>query len=219
MVKKVNENDARKVIAVLEKILASNDSIRAVCEKNKKIAQHLAKEDKVEKRTAQLIIIHYSNLCAAGGGASALPGLIPGIGLIYTLLGTTALNSFLLLKFQLEMCLALAHLAGFDIEDPRERKIAFLIACAALEDAYVEEKEPSIGSVLDLAINEYSTRELSKTLAKAVARVLMMFLAKRWTRLFPFVGIGIEASVNKVMSELLGRECWRVMRKRRDVQE
>ena len=216
MVKKVDENDARQVIAVLEKILASNDSIKALCEKNKKIAQHLAKEDKVEKRTAQLIIMHYSNLCAAGGGASAIPGLIPGIGLIYTLLGTTALNSFLLLKFELEMSLALSHLAGFDIEDPRERKIAFLLACTALEDAYDEENEPSIGTVLDLAINEYSTRELSKTLVKAVARVMMMFLAKRWTRLFPFVGIGIEASVNKVLSAHLGRECWRAIRHRRD---
>ena len=79
MVKKVDENDARQVIAVLEKILASNESIKALCEKNKKIAQHLAKEDKLEKRTAQLIIMHYSNLCAAGGGASAIPGLIPGM--------------------------------------------------------------------------------------------------------------------------------------------
>ncbi len=219
MVKKVDENDARQVIAVLEKILASNDSIKALCEKNKKIAQHLAKEDKLEKRTAQLIIMHYSNLCAAGGGASAIPGLIPGIGLIYSLLGTTALNSFLMLKFELEMSLALSHLAGFDIEDPRERKIAFLLACTALEDAYDEEKEPSIGTVLDLAINEYSTRELSKTLVKAVARVMMMFLAKRWTRLFPFVGIGIEASVNKVLSAQLGRECWRAIRRRRNAQD
>ena len=193
MVKEVNENDARKVIKVLEKILASNDSIRALCDKNKKIAERLAKPENVERRTSQLIIMHYSNLCAAGGGASALPGLIPGIGLIYSLLGTTAINAFLLLKFQLEMCLALTHLAGFDIDDPRERKIAFLVACAALEDAYDEEKEPTIGTVLDLAIHEYSTRELSKSLVKAVARVMMMFLAKRWTRLFPFVGIGIEA--------------------------
>ena len=205
---------ARLMISALEKVLAKNDSIIAVCNRCAKLADRCANPDKRLQRTAQLVIMHYSNLCAAGGSASILPGFIPGLGLVYSLLGSGALDAFLALKFELEMSLALAHIAGFDISDPQERKLAFILACSALEDAYESDKEPSLANVIDLALNEYSSRELSKTLIKAVAKVLLLFNAKKLSRFFPVIGIGIEASVNKVLSSRLGSEGWKAYKMR-----
>ncbi|MBQ9816843.1 MAG: hypothetical protein IJM59_05180 [Proteobacteria bacterium] len=216
MTKNITDDDAREVIKILDKILAKKESIHAISEKARKFAQSAKTPEKQDKRAASLIIMHYSNLCAVGGGASAIPGIIPGVGLIYSLLGTGAVDAFLVLKFELEMSLALADYAGFDISDPRERKIAFLLACSALEEAYDVEKEPTLANILDLAISEYSSRELSKGLAKGLARALMLFASKRWTKFFPVIGIGIEASVNKVLSTRLGNECWRAIKHRRD---
>ncbi len=215
MDKHISEKDARQVIAIIDKILASNESIIEVCNRCRKLAEKFSSENKVESRTAQLIIMHYSNLCAAGGGMSATGGLIPGVGIVLSLLGAGALDAFFAMKFELEMNLALTHLAGFDIANPYERKLAFLMACSALEDAYASDKEPTMANVIDIAMGEYSTRELSKTLTKAFVRVLMMIAAKKWVKFFPIVGIGIEASVNKVLSTRLGRECWRAIKLRR----
>lgn len=212
-----HENDARQVIAVLDKIIASNESIIGVCDKCRALAERCASPAKLEKRTAQLIVMHYSNLCAAGGGASALPGMIPAVGTVMSIFGAGALDAMLALKFELEMTLALSHLGGFDISDPRERKLAFLLACASLEEAYDSEHEMSLLGIMDLAMGEYSTRELSKTMIKTLARVIMLVAAKRWTRFFPVVGIAIGASVNKVLSTHMGHECWRAIRHRRDL--
>lgn len=212
-----HENDAREVIAVLDKLIASDKNIIGVVDKCRAMAAQCASEAKLEKRTAQLIIMHYSNLCAAGGGASALPGMIPFVGTIFSIFGAGALDAILALKFELEMTLALSHLGGFDISNPRERKIAFLLASASLEEAYDVEREPSLLSMVDLAMGEYSTRELSKSLIKTLARVIMMVTAKRYTKFFPVVGIAIGASVNKVLSTHMGHECWRAIRHRRDL--
>lgn len=216
MKKQVSQNDAREVVLVLDKIVASNESIKNACQKAVLCAEKLTTDEhKREKYAARMIVMHYSNLVAAGGGASAVPGMIPFIGPILSIFGLAALDAIIALKFELEMTLALSHLAGFDIDDPRERKIAFLLVCASLEEAYDSEKEPSLKEIVDLAMSEFSTRELSKTLAKTLARVIVMMSSKRLARFFPIVGIAIGASVNKILSARTGRECWRAIKHRK----
>ena len=215
---KQQQEGARDVIRIIDKIVPRNESIIRVVERAKKLAQHVP-EGKREKRTVQFIIMHYSNLTAAGGGLSAVPGLIPFVGTVFSIFGASALDALIALKYELEMTLALAHLAGFDIEDPRERKLAFLLVCASLEEAYEEEKEPSLYAIVDLAMGEFSTREMSKSLVKLVARVMTLMVSKKWTRYFPFVGIAIGASVNKLMSTHTGYECWRALKHRQRANE
>ncbi len=209
-----SEHDARKAIRILDKMIAKDESIIAAVEKAKKRAVKLSSENKREIRTVQLIIMHYSNLCALGGGVSGIPGMIPGVGSVLSIFGAGALDAMIALKYEIEMILALSYFAGIDISDPKERKIAYLLACASLEEAYETEREPNLKGIIDLAVSEYSTRELSKTLIKALARVIVMFGAKRWVRFFPVVGMAIGASVNKVLSLHMGYEAWRVIKKR-----
>ncbi|MBQ8036867.1 MAG: hypothetical protein IJ268_07740 [Proteobacteria bacterium] len=211
------EENARQAIEILEKILQKDEAIIAVVKNAEKLAERTSKIENRENRTAQFVIMHYANLCAAGGGASALTGLIPGLGSILSVFGAGAVDAFLALKFELEMSLALAYLAGYDISDPKERKLAFIMACSSIEDAYKAEKEPNIKSVIDLAVGEYSTRELSKTLTKAFARAIMFVTAKKWTRFFPLVGIAIGASINIVLTTKLGHSLWKSMNTRRNM--
>ena len=208
------DQDARQAVRILDQIVASNDKIRMLVEKCSNLAEKAGKPENSRNRAAQLIIGHYSNLCAAGGGMSGLPGMIPVVGTVLSIFGAGALDAILQLKFEIEMVLALSVLAGRNIDDPRERKIAFLMACTSLEDAYSSSDEPTLKSIVDLALGEYSTRELSKTMIKAVARVIMMMTAKKWTKYFPLVGVLVGASMNKILTEHTGRACWRVIKKR-----
>jgi hypothetical protein len=59
---------------------------------------------------AAKIIQNYSYAAAFGGGATALTGVVPGLGQIIAAFGGTTADSALCMKFQLEMIMALATL-------------------------------------------------------------------------------------------------------------
>lgn len=211
----MNEN---KHIEILEKILASNDSIRKVVTKCEVAAVHFSNEKTRERRVAQLIIGHYSNLCGLSGGASGIPALIPFVGSLYSIFGASTADAIAALKFEVEMSLALTSHMGYDIDDPRERKLAIITACAALEDVFKRDRPTSVFDIVDSAMSEYSTRQLSKTMAKLFARAILALVAKRWTRYFPLVGIAIGGAINAVMTAHTGHGCYLALcrRRRRD---
>ena len=69
---------------------------------------------------------HYSNATAVSGGATALPSMIPGLGTLVTLTGGTLVDVALMLKFEVEMALALCRafdrpLRGFSHGDWLDR--------------------------------------------------------------------------------------------------
>ena len=109
MKKQISQDAAREAVAVLDKLVASNDSIKKVVEKAVLCAEKMTNDEhKREKYASRMIIMHYSNLVAAGGGASAIPGLIPFVGPILSIFGVAALDAIIALKFELEMTLALS---------------------------------------------------------------------------------------------------------------
>lgn len=207
-----------KHIEILEKILASNDSIRKVVTKCEVAAVHFSNKKTRERRVAQLIIGHYSNLCALSGGASGIPALIPFVGTIYSIFGASTADAIAALKFEVEMSLALTSYMGYDIDDPRERKLAIITACAALEEVFNRNRPTTLFDVVDSALSEYSTRQLSKTMVKLFARAVLALVAKRWTRFFPLVGIAIGGAVNAMMTAHTGHGCYIALcrRRRRD---
>lgn len=211
----MNEN---KQIAILEKILASNDSIRSVVAKCEAAAVHLSHEKTRERRVVQLIIGHYANLCALSGGASGLPALIPFVGSLYSIFGASAADAIAALKFEIEMALALTSYMGYDIDDSRERKLAIIMACATLEEAFHRDRPVTVFDLVDSALAEYSTRQLSKTMLKLFTRAVLTLTAKRWMRFFPLVGMAVGGVVNAMMSAHTGHGCYLTLcrRRRRD---
>ena len=94
MKKQISQDAAREAVAVLDKLVASNDSIKKVVEKAVLCAEKMTNDEhKREKYASRMIIMHYSNLVAAGGGASAIPGLIPFVGPILSIFGVAALDA------------------------------------------------------------------------------------------------------------------------------
>ncbi len=208
----MSDNDK---ISILEKILADNDSIRKVVAKAKASAASF-KDPKMRERAAvRSIITHYANRCAITGGATALPSLIPFIGTIYSIFGAASADAIAALKFEVEMALALTDYMGYDIDDPKERKIAIVLACAALEDAFDADKPMTLFQVMQSAASEYSTREFTKSLAKLITRAIFAIASKKWTRFFPIVGIAIGGGMNMIMSMHTGRGCYNAIRRRK----
>ncbi len=207
-------NDMKK-LEILEKILASNDSIRRVVARAQKFTASTVDDQARERRAANFIIAHYANLCGITGGLSGLPAYLPFIGAIYAIFGASASDALAALKFEIEMSLALSALVGFDIDDPKERKTAILLACASLEDEFDAEKQATFLDLVDSAISEYQTRQLSKTMAKLVAQAFVKIAARRSTRLFPLAGIAVGGGMNLALSIHTGRNCYEAICRRK----
>src|SRR5688500_573961 len=118
-----DEEKGRTLLTAVERIVASNEKIRAVVSECEERAG-----DGGRDAAAREIIRHYSNRAAIAGGVVALPSLVPGTGAIWVALGGALAELGALLKFEVEMALALTHLHGFDIDKEEERQLAFLMA-------------------------------------------------------------------------------------------
>ena len=152
----------------------------------------------------QLIRAHATK-AAIAGGASALPGIVPGIGSLVAVLGGTLADIGYTLKYEVEMALCLAHHYGFDIREPKERQLAFLLASVSTYGAKTNKN--AIFDILKIereALWKYTPRQLSKMLISIFTKIVLHSSSKGLAKLVPFVGIAVSASVNKVLTQRVG---------------
>ncbi|MFA5624687.1 MAG: EcsC family protein [Bradymonadales bacterium] len=201
------EQQGKKILYAVETILDSNQNIR---KRAQKALERYAKLEprKQRDKAAARIIAYYSNLSASSGVVTTLPSLVPGIGALFTIFGGGIMDAVMVLKCEVEMALCLASLYGYDIEEDAERTRAFLMTSAALEGTKASEsRSESLLRVVDLAVNEYSTRQLSKMMLKIIGRAGLTMSSKRLLRLMPVVGMAVGGGVNKVLTQRTGKRC------------
>ena len=203
------EKKTEHVVRAVEAILASNENIIRIAETARKYGDSAKTEHLKLKRAARYIIRRYSNLAAAAGGAAAIPSLIPGIGKLYSIFGGSIVDVVSTLKFEVEMALCLCSLFGYDITQERERKLAFLLASSAISDIYApkDSKIRSFLEVIDIAMWEYSSRQMTKSMLKIFGQAVYLFTTKRFLKLMPVIGIAVGASVNKIVTAHAGMKC------------
>ena len=211
--------NAKKVLHAIDRLIDSDDKIRAVCDRMKRA--FLEDEDEVEenvkpdllfRETAKLIVAHYAKRSSVSGGLSGLTSLIPGFGSLLALVGSSLADVVFMLKYEVEMTLCLCHLAGYDISDPHDRQLAFTLASvSSYEVMQSDNKVLDTASLVGAAFWDYSVRELSKHLITVVARILCLWLSRGLVRSVPVLGVVVGASVNHVMTKRTGKFCTEVL--------
>ena len=165
-----------------------------------------ATEEQIRSSLERNLISHYSNRTAIAGGASALPGLVPGLGSLAAVLGGGLLDMTLCLKFEVEMVLALAASRGYDIEDPRERQLAYLLAAAHTYEASGGKNPlPDLVKTEIDAVWHYTPRQLGKVVAALFVKLALMFAGKGLARAIPFIGVVVSSAANKTLTSRVGK--------------
>jgi hypothetical protein len=216
----MSDEQGKKLLTAVERILAGDASIRAVvasCEATVKTADPALKGDALREAVADELVRQYSNRAAIAGGASALPGLIPGWGSLVAAVGGTFAELTLLLKWEVEMALALSHLYGFDIGQPAERQLAFLAASVGTYDATGKSFFGDVMRLEGTAIWNYGPRRVAGAVIQAMALLAGMYLWRGFIKAIPFVGIAVGTSVNKVLTQKVGAKCVKDLRTRREL--
>lgn len=212
--------EGKKLLTAVERIVASSESIIASVEgvqATLKSAQPALKGAELRDAVARALVKSYSNRAAIAGGASALPGLIPGWGSLVAAVGGTFAELTLLLKWEVEMALCLSHLYGFDIDQPSERQLAFLMASVGTYDAGGKNFFADVARLEGTAIWNYAPRRVVRLVAQALAALGAMYLWRGLFKAIPVIGIGLGAGMNKVLTQKVGDRCVRDLTTRRSL--
>ncbi|XXF78629.1 hypothetical protein P2318_02410 [Myxococcaceae bacterium GXIMD 01537] len=202
-----DQSQGRKLLTVVERIIADTDSLVALSKDHLRRAQAAKPDDEAAAReaAAREIVSHFSTRTAVSGGLAALPALIPGVGTLAALAGGALADMGLVLKFEVEMALVLSHLHGFDITREEERNIAFLLASVSTYDAKSGGNFfADVVHAEGIAVWKYTPRQVAKLLLTVLSKLALLQVGKSLARAVPLVGIAVGSSMNKVLTQRVG---------------
>ena len=209
-----------KLLYSLDRIVEKSSTIIKTVDQYKIVANSKGEEGASERdKVAKLIIEHYSGRSAISGGTTSIPGTIPFIG-PFLAIGGNITDMVLLLKFEIEMVLALSYAYGFDITEDKERKMAFLITVVGFSDGEGGKNLlEDITRISGIAAGTYGPRELTKMIISILAKMTFSNIFRRGGKFIPFVGIAVGAGYNKIMTQKLGEKVIKVLKERLEQSE
>ena len=151
---------------------------------------------------ADKIIGRYSKLAMMMGAASALPGVIPGLGAAVAMVGGTTADSLVTMKLQVDMCMCLAAAFRYDITSEDGKQLAFLVAATGSVQRAGIGTASKVGSQAGVRmLRQYLKGGALQVTKQAFRRVGVTFTRKAAERAFPF-GIG----------SIIGGDTWGIRR-------
>ena len=204
-----SEQDKPTLLKAIELVLAEPIKIKQettnLIEKIK--IAHTKKNDKERQRiAADKIISNYSYYAAFSGGATALTGVIPGLGTAVAIFGGATADAALSMKYQIEMTMALATVYGHDILIEEEKRICYIIAGLGAMSEATKEAGKSAGSKAFINLVKTHLKGSTLTVIKEIFKKLgLTFSRKALEKAIPFgIGVVIGFSANKGLTWYIG---------------
>ena len=197
------------LLHAIEHILATPAEIKLNVQKLK---QRYGKEDNKPWNTlnkvANKLIAVYSTKAGLAGGATAMIGIIPGLGTVVRVFGGTTADIALCLKYQIEMSMALADLYGQDIENEYDKKTYFIIAgLGTINTEGYKQGGEQAAKLFTRTANRYLQNASQDTVKILFRKVGITLSKKALQKAIPFgIGAVIGFSSNKVLTWMVGQK-------------
>lgn len=213
MRKALSTKDADKptLLKAVELLLAKPEDIRR--ESKALVAKyqtaHPAKtEVEVRALVAKKIISNYSYYSAFAGGATALAGVIPGLGTAIAAFGGAITDAALSMKYQIEMTMALATVYGHNILLEEQKRICMIVAGLGTISEAAKESGTALGGKAFVKMTQQYVKGSTLVAVKEVfKKVGVTFTRKAVEKAIPFgVGVVIGFSANKGLSFYVGHK-------------
>ncbi|WP_323874029.1 EcsC family protein [Priestia megaterium] len=207
-----SEEDKPSILKAIEIIIARPESIQ---EEVRQLEQNYYKkyrkkmtEDQIKDKVAQHIISNYSYYTAFTGGATALTGVIPGIGTVIAAVGGTTADAAVTMKWEIEMVMALATVYGRDITIEEEKRICYLVAGFGVLNEAVKKGATDAGyRALTNMVKQYLKGPTLVAVKEVFKKVGLKFTRKALEKSIPFgVGVVIGFSANKGLTWYVGKK-------------
>ncbi len=161
-----------------------------------------------QERVADAIISKYARYVAMVGGASALPGTIPGLGTAISMTGGVLADATMSMKLQVDMCMCIAATFGYDIESQDAQYLSFLIAVGgALEKAGVNTGTKVASDAGVRLLREWLRGAALEAVKAAFRKIGIVFTRKALEKALPFgVGVAIGGGANYALTMYVGKQ-------------
>lgn len=163
-------------------------------------------QDDVRHLTAKKIISNYSYYSAFAGGATALAGVVPGIGTAVATFGGATADAALSMKYQIEMTMAIASVYGHNILLEEQKRICMVVAGLGAINETVKEGGKALGAKAFVKMTEQYLKGSTLAAVKEIfKKVGVTFTRKAAEKAIPFgVGVVISFSANKGLTWYIG---------------
>lgn len=145
-----NGNDKPALLKAIEMVLAEPAVIKKESENLLKEYQQRYSDsissDEINKLVTDKIISNYSYYTAFVGGATALAGVVPGLGTVIATFGGATTDAALTMKYQIEMTMALATVYGHNIEVEEQKRLCLIVAGLGAINEAAKEGGKQIGT-------------------------------------------------------------------------
>lgn len=202
--------DQPTLLKAIELILAKPKDIREKVEriKTKYGKKNNGLQDKaIKEKIANNLIASYSNKAGLSGGATALIGIVPGLGTAIEIFGGATADMALCMKFQIEMTMAIACLYGQDIETEEGKKKHYIIAgLSTVNIEAIKQGGEQAAKLLSRLVQHY-LQEASFDAIRILFKKVSITLSKKvLQKAIPFgIGAVIGFSSNKTLTWLVGQ--------------
>ncbi len=163
-------------------------------------------DDDIKDMVAAKIIANYSYYAAFSGGATALAGVIPGLGTVIATFGGATADTALGMKFQVEMAMALATLNDHNILEEEEKRLCFIVAALGTISKAAKEGAKQVGTKAFISMaRQYLKGATLITVKQLFRRVGVTFTRKALEKAAPFgAGVVISFTANKGLTWYVG---------------
>ncbi|MCG2716877.1 MAG: EcsC family protein [Candidatus Marinimicrobia bacterium] len=205
-----NIEDKPTLLKAIEIILADPaDILRAtqnLHEKFKKRYDQDKTEDEIADLVIEKIISNYSYYSAFVGGATALTGIVPGLGTLISAFGGATADAALSMKYQIEMTMAIAVVYGHNITNEEEKKVCLIVAgLGAINQAAKKGGKTVTTKAFTKMTQQYLKGATLQAVKQIFKKVGITFTRKAAEKAIPFgVGVIIGFSANKGLTWYVG---------------
>jgi len=206
----VETEDKPILLQAIEAMLASPADIKKEAEQLKQKYMERYGEDRsideINEYAVEKVISNYSYYTAFVGGASGLPGLIPGLGTVLAMTGGAMADAALSMKYQIEMTMAIATIYGYDVTLEQEKRMCLIVAGLGAINEATKSVGKDIGKTASVKmLRQYLTGATLTTVKEIFKKVGITFTRKAAEKVIPFgVGAIIGFSANKGLTWYVG---------------
>ncbi|MCU1179074.1 EcsC family protein [Stenotrophomonas muris] len=188
----ISPADAKALVAQYRRQILSRDPTRG--------------QREVAGLVADKIISRYCRMSATTGGATALTGVIPGIGTALAMVGGGLADASISMKLQVDMTMCLAEAYGWDVNGEDARHLAFLIAAGgSLEKLGVEASTRIASNAGVKMVRQYLKGAVLQALKELFKKIGITFTRKALEKAIPFgIGVVIGSGANYALTKYVG---------------
>ena len=205
-----SSEDKPALLKAIELILANPEEIMkeatAIHDSYREKHKGDKSEDEIADLVAEKIISNYSYYAAFVGAATALVGVVPGLGTVIATFGGATADAALSMKYQIEMTMAIGVVYKHNILVEEEKRLCLIVAGLGAINQAAKEGGKALGTKAFVNMTKQYLKGATLTAVKEIfKKVGITFTRKAAEKAIPFgVGVIIGFSANKGLTWYVG---------------